>query len=833
MISSSEEASLVNGMNNVQLQDYNHEAPAFSGGHKDDDDDRPLSFQRAPNYPRPISVRNMAVRNTTRPANFIKPVPQFLQNNVPAPSDMASVQKLYENYSQKVYLEGYVYKKNDLTVDGRPLGENDWTKWYMELCGPVLTLWEDIEGDEIIPQFINITDSKVEIYSEKDNIFSLNSAGQNRFLFNAIEYEMLLKWICSIRLSCFECSKLQEIYTRRLITRSTFNDLLSKPQTKMEGYVQVRLSGTTEWQRYWLNISEKSKKLFNKSKDASISFYESKKSKSPLYAMTQVLQAYVIYPESPQLMEVSTIFKIEGIINNEYSTALVMASSTKELAQWIITIFDSFKIYGRPSQLLNDTTNAQSLNFGESPDSSLFLDLQDVFMHVDVINQKLLDNKAQFSDILLQKLNARQQQQQQQQQQPMRQFGLIHQIPNQRASTPLLNFNQQPTQHHAIYASDEGEEEEEEDEEESDSDDSVFAKKKQSISKSQEIETTNNIKKETPLSSNTSLPIKETKKAEPFDTDEDSEEDESDVDTKPKSQPKKPRPKATQTQISDSEEEEEEQEEEGYSDSDDDIPIHQSRQTLYYNQHHPQGEEYYDEMYDTQQYYSNGYPIMTEDGPVIPQLGDNFATQNSLLDTFRPDHPSARDQEGYARATGQPLIQVPNKPPEPRAGLVGMISQIEHEKKQKEANKSRLLDKEGILQRERERYLMEQRAQQQSMQQPQHSMMQPPMMGMMNQPMMNMPQMPMMTGQMPMMGLMGQPMMYPMMNMPMMPMMMDPHMSMMLMQQQYSQYNPMWSQSQMFANSRFTNSVHEDDDEDDDVPLGAKESPAPRQQQKQ
>ncbi|RCH95480.1 hypothetical protein CU097_001106, partial [Rhizopus azygosporus] len=321
-------------------------------------------------------------------------------------------------------------------------------------------------------------------------------------------------------------------------------------------------------------------------------------------------------------------------------------------------------------------------------------------------------------------------------------------------------------------------------------DDSVFAKKKQSTSKSQEIEITNNIKKETPLSSNTSLPLKETKKVEPFDTDEDTKISTKETSTKGNADTN--------------------------YDSDDDIPIHQSRQTLYYNQHHPQGEEYYDEMYDTQQYYNNGYPIMTEDGPVIPQLGDNFATQNSLLDTFRPDHPSARDQEGYARATGQPLIQVPNKPPEPRAGLVGMISQIEHEKKQKEANKSRLLDKEGILQRERERYLMEQRAQQQSMQQPQHSMMQPPMMGMMNQPMMNMPQMPMMTGQMPMMGLMGQPMMYPMMNMPMMPMMMDPHMSMMLMQQQYGQYNPMWSQSQMFANSRFTN-----------------KSSAPRQQQKQ
>ncbi|KAG1060751.1 hypothetical protein G6F42_027877 [Rhizopus arrhizus] len=119
-------------------------------------------------------------------------------------------------------------------------------------------------------------------------------------------------------------------------------------------------------------------------------------------------------------------------------------------------------------------------------------------------------------------------------------------------------------------------------------------------------------------------------------------------------------------------------------------------------------------MEQQQQYFDeDGYPIIDEDGPVIPQLGDRFATQNSLLDTYRPDRASAHDQEGYARATGQPLIQVPNKPPEPRAGLVGMISQIEHEKKQKESSKNRFseIDRDRMMDRERERYMMDQRAQ--------------------------------------------------------------------------------------------------------------------------
>lgn len=109
---------------------------------------------------------------------------------------------------------------------------------------------------------------------------------------------------------------------------------------------------------------------------------------------------------------------------------------------------------------------------------------------------------------------------------------------------------------------------------------------------------------------------------------------------------------------------------------------------------------------------------------------------------------------------------------------------------------------------------------------------------MMGQGMMSTPMMypSMNTGMMPMMGnmpmMMNQPMMYPgmmqmqnpsMMNpgmVPMMAPMMDPRMSMMMMQPQYGQY-PMWQQGMM---NRYNGNIQEDDDEDDDVPLGAKDS---------
>ncbi|KAI8059765.1 hypothetical protein BDF21DRAFT_403290 [Thamnidium elegans] len=921
--------SFETGMANLSLGNMRMQpTPDFSG--EWDQDDEPL-------YQHP----------SARPSNFIKPpVPQ--SNKSLIPQDMHVVQDLYDNYSQKVYIEGYVLKKNDLTVDGKSFGDPNWSSVYAELCGPLLTLWDtDAEQDEnVMPQYINITDSNVELVgrlNDRENVFSLNSAGANRYFIDAPDFNTLVHWVSAIRLACFECSRLQEIYTYRFITRSIYSDILSsKPTNKMEGLVQVRFSGTTEWQKLWAVVSDRKeeKKLFGKKSVQSrgqLMFYESKKAKTPVMTMVNVVQAYTIYPDSPQTVDLATMLKVEGFNGESCTTVTLMASSPKELVQWIIGTYDAFKLYGRPSRLLDDPYNMTALNFGEPYHASqiprLFLELQDV-IHINYQDENLLENKSQFTGILLHKLQQQQQQQQQQMnyrqsQQPMGLInqipsgqpiggGLINQIPsngggliNQVPSGQPMYNNRPPSQRMSvvppfqqnrstvssqvnktsgrmIYASDEDSEDSEEEEEEEDYEsdrDSGYKVSKNITRESLSLPTMSteddgfansilgNIEKKSVSSSvkqttasvhssNTSLPIvanspvvpPKTKDEFGLSDSENEEEEDARVQTIPAA--RRPKPKMTATQVSlsgsDEEDDDDEDDENSFSGSDDDVPIHQQggRQPMQQQNYDNQGYSYDEygnpimqqqwehgmghDMYQQAYYDEDGYPIIDEDGPVIPQLGDRFATQNSLLDSYRPDRPSAHDQEGYARATGQPLIQVPNKPPEPRAGLVGMISQIEHEKKHKETNKSRFtdLDKERMMERERERYMMDQRSQMPMMGQP---MMYPGMMQQ-NPAMMNMQ---MMGGQMPMMMDPRMSMMYPgmmqqnpaMMNMQMMggqmPMM-DPRMSMMMMQQQYGQY-PMWNQQQaMYGNNRFNGHIDEDDDEDDDIPLGAKEPPIPR-----
>jgi hypothetical protein len=845
------------GLRNLSLQDgpaqhqyYNQPPNNMAGGvgwaqgfgdQQDEDDDQPLSLAR------PVSVvGNMATgSNSVRPLNFIKPAAP--QSNISSvPPDMRVIQSLYESYSQKVYIEGYVYKKNALTVDGKSFGDPQWTQWYVELCGPVLTLWDTTEqGENVMPQYINITDANVELMGHsgepgRENVFSLNSAGANQYLVDVPDYPTLVKWVSAIRLSCFECSRLQEIFSRSFLSRSTYSDVLSKPMSKMEGYVQVKFSGTTDWQKYWVVVSDRKeeKKLFGKKSVQSrgqMMFYETKKAKTPVLTMVNVVQSYILYPESPQAIELVTMYKVEGstfTVNSKgeqsatnHSSALIMASTPKELVQWTIGTYDAFKLYGRPTRLNDDPFNINSLNFGEPIGDlpRLFLEVSEI-LNVNIKDENLLDNKAQFAGILLNKMQQQLQQQQsrsfvRQSQQPM---GLIHQIPstgptsnpiprpvNQRMSTyssqssgvsrsspiPPAHQSQAPLHQQRpgrkVYASDEGsdddddDEAEEEDEEDSDND-SVFKNKpknitresltlptmlsgeddgfassifgdieKKNASSTVNLTLTNNESasslSQQPGASATSLPNVEKPKSKQKPSDDEfslsESEDEDDNDeprkTSVKATARRPQPKVARTQVSlsgsDEEDSEDELDEEGsYSGSDDDdVPIHQQlhnqqqqqqqgydfndprmmqQQHQFYQQQQWDGANMYGgmTMEQQQQYYDEfGNPIEDEDGPIIPQLGDRFATQNSLLDTYRADRPSAHDQEGYARATGQPLIQVPNKPPEPRAGLVGMISQIEHEKKQKESNKNRFVDmeKERIMERERERYIMEQRAQ--------------------------------------------------------------------------------------------------------------------------
>ena len=379
---------------------------------------------------RPVSIRNFVQSSgdCKRPKQFVKPQKSNSDYMSFPATEFKHVHQLMDDYTEKVYMEGYLYKKNELNSNGSACGIKKWTPWYVELCGPVLTLWDNSNTNdtakEIYPQYINTTDSTVQIEDRltaetRPNLFSLNSAGANRFLFQATDTVSLSKWILAIRLSCFECSRVQEIYTRAFLSRPQFSSYLSsKPIKSMEGYVQVRFPGSTGWKKFWASVSSTKveRKLFSKRMvptGGQIMFYESKKAKYPVMSLQNVVQVYTVYPESPKLINMATLFKIEGSLyknksNNEQlvsasSSALIMSSSTSELVQWLFATFDSFKLYGRPNTLLDDNTNQTALNFAEHLSKSrLFLDPHEVY--TVSARSDLLSNKKDFSAILLNKL---------------------------------------------------------------------------------------------------------------------------------------------------------------------------------------------------------------------------------------------------------------------------------------------------------------------------------------------------------------------------------------------------------------------------------------------
>ncbi|KAG2201348.1 hypothetical protein INT47_001436 [Mucor saturninus] len=712
---------------------------------------------------RPVSIRNYIECNTssTRPNRFIKPIKSNSDTMTFPATEFKKVHDLMEKYTDKVYIEGYLEKRNDLNSNGNNCEIKKWSSWYVELCGPVLTLWDNsITTTNVYPQYINITDSTVKIENcltveTKINLFSLNSAGANRFILQAPNKETLSKWIIAIRLSCFECSHLQEIYTKSFITRQQFIPILNQSSLlKMEGFLQVRFPGSTGWKKFWSVVSNTriEKKMFSKKliqTNGQVLFYESKKSKHPFMTLKNVVQAYTIYPESPKLINIATIFKIEGSLYNknnqlvsDSSSALLMTSNTNELVHWLIATFNSFGLYGKPTSLLQDSTLPSALNFAESMDSSrLFLEPQEVNW-VDV-KKGLLENKKEFSNILLDKLQN---------------GSRLKQERRSSVTKSVLSNNNIPVQQthlRTVTCASDVSESEQESESDSDSDESLFKipKKKQEPVKFTKPITPNASKSNSEVSSSSSSSLKP-----PFYAAQ-----------KAGSSPHWPMYGSTGTivtseyapaknwETSSVEPRMMSDNNSGYFNKRDSMPRYPASMATHDNDNDDDGDD-------------------DDDMPIASS--EKLFTQNSLLEQAHHDRRTSTTLEKKLRASGQPLVQAPVKKSAPRNGLLSVIS--EKESKSQDLNRNRALMDEQLLMRER--MMMDQRQQQMMMQQYMQQQYANGMMPMM-MPMMDPRLMPMMDPR-----LMPQPMM--MMDprlMSMQPMTSPSHSQRRFPQQQYSQ----------------------------------------------
>src|SRR5206468_885971 len=126
-------------------------------------------------------------------------------------------------------------------------------------------------------------------------------------------------WVNAIRLSCFEGSRIQEVYTATLVKRPGLKDFGNGTvlvKGKLEGYLQVQFSGDVEPKKYWVVVSDhraedKKKKNLSFTRGQAL-FYESKKKQKPFMTLANVLQAYAFYPENPALIDKTATFCVEG-----------------------------------------------------------------------------------------------------------------------------------------------------------------------------------------------------------------------------------------------------------------------------------------------------------------------------------------------------------------------------------------------------------------------------------------------------------------------------------------------------------------------------------------
>ncbi|KAH7913573.1 hypothetical protein BJ138DRAFT_1058757 [Hygrophoropsis aurantiaca] len=358
----------------------------------------------------------------------------------PLHPEIRSVVQLTLAHARKIYFSGPLVRRIERQPDGqRPTKDEGWTDVWAQLGGTTLSIWDMAEieeankqGKEVPPHYVNMTDAFVQVLgsvtvpatAEKPaqkytNVLTLNTAGSNLLLFSCPNTASLVSWATALRLSAWEKSRLEEIYTAHLI-RITLPEGKDARSTlvrgRMEGWVRIRVAGQTDWKRMWLVVrsgsntgvdmaasnstesarpgspnAPRKKRMSNLfSRDHSpdppparptLSFFASPKpkdKKKSMLTLREVSQAFAVYPERPELINRSTLMKLEGLLGDEETAGgmrgregwlLVMpeleAGNTQasEMLKWVVALHDAFELYGRPKSYSWDPRDLNSMMF--------------------------------------------------------------------------------------------------------------------------------------------------------------------------------------------------------------------------------------------------------------------------------------------------------------------------------------------------------------------------------------------------------------------------------------------------------------------------------------
>lgn len=213
----------------------------------------------------------------------------------------------------------------------------------------------------------------------------------------------------------FEHATLQEAYTGSLIAGkgkalNNIRVIMERTRLKTEDWTRVRFGAGTPWRRCWCVITPPDEKEIQKLQKSlkkksaydrtipvlkgHVKFYDTKKTKKvqPIATINDAYSAYAIYPQSKPLIDQSTLVKVEGNITihstPETSTegfVFVMpethpaVSGFEMMLRWLFPFYDVFGLYGRPTRLIAETRNTQSLMFALPQDRRYgYLEILDV-----------------------------------------------------------------------------------------------------------------------------------------------------------------------------------------------------------------------------------------------------------------------------------------------------------------------------------------------------------------------------------------------------------------------------------------------------------------------
>lgn len=247
------------------------------------------------------------------------------------------------------------------------------------------------------------------------NVLSISTAANNRYLLHFNTLNSLTQWTAGIRLAMYEQATLQEAYTGSLIAGkgrylNNIKQIMERSKFIHDDWARVRFGAGTQWTRCWCVISPPDEKEYHKAQKmlkkgsaygrgempkGDIKFYDTRKvtkKTRPIATIKDAYAAYAIYPQSKPLIDQSTLVKLEGLVTihtgQETTTegfvfvmpeAHAAVSGFEMMLRWLFPVYDTFGLYGRPNRLLADTLDQRGLMFAMPKDRRYgYLDTLDV-----------------------------------------------------------------------------------------------------------------------------------------------------------------------------------------------------------------------------------------------------------------------------------------------------------------------------------------------------------------------------------------------------------------------------------------------------------------------